>query len=305
MATTAAEVRGHSGYGYSPTSRGHFGYWYLEETAIVTIKKKKAPAKTVSSGGGQAYSTTYTEPLCYEQPVFELTETALEQLASRITAFAQSPELQTWTSSVLSTAGRNGEDLSTEPALARTLLKEVQKATFPLADRTAKALYLAAGLVAIGLPTALVAHGEITLTRALAYVYADTSWLYADPNWDAELGQNAPFLREKVIRIPDLAKPAVEEVRQYKEQIKQQQEQLRQMAVQLETYRGMLTELTTQLATDLSAPAQIQTQQLVVHVERDRNREWLYKAIAVGACTLLVVALWQLHKASKQLDEEE
>lgn len=279
------------GTGYGALAEATLGLLFeLEETAIVPVtpskpkpkpQKKEQPAQATSSGGGGGW-------LSPESPVFDLTEISLEQLASRIKVFAQSPELQTWTSAVLSTAGRNGTDLSTEKALARTLLKEVQRADFPLPDRTSRALYLVSGLVAIGLPSALVAHGEVALTRALAAVYADGDWAYADPNGDFDLGQLHPFLREKIVQIPNLEKPVVEDVRKYKEQVEQ-------LTAQLAASQQLAMNLANQILAEVRAPSR--TINIVVH--KDPN-EWIYKAVAVGAVTLLALALWELHKARRE-----
>lgn len=288
MTYNAAEVLCHLGFGFGSFAEAQLGMLW-EETAIVPVtpskpkpRKKEQPAQVPSSGGG---GSSWLHP---ESPVFELTEISLEQLASRIKDFAQSPELQTWTSSVLSTAGRNGTDLSTEKSLARTLLKEVQRTDFPLPDRTARALYLVSGLVAIGLPSALVAHGEVALTRALAAVYADGAWAYADPNGDFDLGQLHPFLKEKIFQIPNLAKPVVEDVRKYKEQIDQ-------LTAQLAASQKLVLDLASQILSEIHAPS--------IHaikvVERDKT-EWIYKAVAIGAVTLLALALWELHKTRRE-----
>lgn len=293
MTFEAAHVASHLGYGYGPFAEAHLGLLWDEVAAplVVVPKKKKKSKSTTNSADTGSGSTASAAPwlVVSEQPVFELTETALENLAERITEFAQTPELQTWTSSVLSAAGRKGVNLSTEASLARTLLQEVQRADFPLVDRTSRALYLTAGLVAIGLPSALAAHGEVVLSRALSVVHVDGAWVYADPNSPLELGQHAPFLREKIISIPDLPRPEIEEVRKYKVQIEA-------LKAQLAASQQLALSLANQILTEVRAPTSVK---IVYVVQRDPN-EWIYKAVAVGAVTLLALALWELHKARRE-----
>lgn len=290
MTYNSAHVASHLGFGYGPYAEAHLGMLWDEVGAPLAVvpKKRKKPTTSTSTSAGGGSSSPLTGLLLVDRPVFELTETALESLAERVTEFAQSPELQTWTSSVLSSAGRRGVDLSTEASLARTLLQEVQREDFPLVDRTSRALYLTAGLVAIGLPSALVAHGEVVLSRALSVVHADGVWKYADPNSPLELGQHAPFLREKIISIPGLPKPEVEEVRKYKKQIEA-------LKAQLAASQQLAVSLANQILAEVRSPPKT----VHVVVQRDPN-EWIYKAVAVGAVTLLALALWELHKARRE-----
>jgi hypothetical protein len=265
---------------------GLAGQVYAPPPVVVPLPSAAPLARTkphqaqASTGGGVAWRPTYMA----WAPEFEITEHGLEQLVHRIVAFSESPELRTWTSSVLSIAGRKGIDLSTEKALAKALLETVQQTDFPLYDPTARALYLAAGLVAIGLPTAVVAHGELEFTRALAAVKADGRWWYADPNGPHAFGHHAPFLLEKLFRIPEGPKPPPDELSEYKKQVEEQQRQI----LELETRLGVLEE---QLQTLRAAPALV--------AAPTKNNERLFKYVAVGALGLLAVTLFALYRVSR------
>lgn len=248
-----------------------------------TTKKSKRRSQTNAARVG-AGSWLVPAPL-----VFEITDTELERLAERIVAFAESPELRTWTSSVLSNEGRRGTDLSTESALSETLLKAVQHAEFPLREPTARALYLAAGLLAIGLPTTLVAHGDLQLTRALAAVHADGLWRYADPNGPNLFGHSPPFLRERAIQLAPLANPQADELAQFKKQIDEQRQVIDELHAQLDAIQEALElDLGSVSVSTSSAPA---------------SNERIYKYVAVGALGLLVVTLYLLHRERKKRKE--
>lgn len=279
--TTAAEVRGHLGRLWDPFTRGHLGRFGFAETAVVPVKPKRPrgppqPQPAPAAGGG--FSGAY--PLAYE-PVHEITEASLAALAERVAAFAESPELRTWTSAVLSRAGRRGADLSGDRELAQVLLQAVQELSLPvLSDPATKALYLASGLAALGLPTAVVAHGEVVLTRALAAVEASGRWWYADPHGALPLGHRAPFVKESIHRVQ--AVPAQDdELGQLRARVAAQAEEIAALERRLEVLESALAEVKLPLAREVAtAPAP--------------NNERLYKYVAVGAVALLAVTVYAL-----------
>lgn len=93
-------------------------------------------------------------------------------------------------------------------ALARELLLRTQ-VEFRGAAPLARVTQLAASMTASGFRTALVAHGyrRGSLSRALAAVFVDGRWFYADPRPGLELGQITPFVEEKFFAVPNLPVP--------------------------------------------------------------------------------------------------
>lgn len=280
--TSAAEVRGHLGRLSDPLTRGHFGRLWLGETAVVPVAPSRPRRATQPSAGGDN-PFAGAAPV-YQPAPFEITEVGLLELAERVALFAKSPELRTWTSAVLS---QSREDLGTEVGLARAVLTAVQRATFPLGDPTARALYLASGLAALGLETALVAHGELSLERVLGAVEADGRWWYADPNWFAPFGQHAPFLREHVVRVPSVVRPEDDELAGYRKKV---EEQAREILF-----------LRHELAEALEAAPATVTRTVVM---RDDAELGFYKLLAAGALAATVVALWLLWRERAKRDEE-
>lgn len=292
--TTAAEVRGHLGRLWDPFTRGHFGRFGFAETAVVPVKPTK-PKKAVARTAVGGTPSVARQALFWAPPAFEITERGLELFAEQVATFSETPELRTWASAVLSQAGRQGADLSTETALAKTILTAVQETSLPSSHPTAKALYVAAGLVAVGLPTAVVAHGEFRLTRALAAVQADGRWWYADPNGLHAFGEHAPFRKEKLVRVPVAAdaQPKTDELSQYKKQVEEQQRQIQELQERLSQLQAQVTDA-VQNVTTLSVSLSLETS-----APTPPSNERLYKYVAVGALGLLAVTLYLLHRETK------
>jgi hypothetical protein len=195
VTTTAAEVRGHFGWHWAagPFTRGHLGRLWEAEPLVPGVQPVIAAplARWAARSVGVA-------PL--REP-----RVAIEGLVDRVERYARSPELKKWTGAALTRASAAGADLTTDEGLAAAWLEGARAARLaPLEE----AVLVAAGFVALGLPTAVVVRGS----RALAAVYANGQWRYADPG--LPLGESRPHAgAEEVRRVPDLPAPEVAELR--------------------------------------------------------------------------------------------
>lgn len=223
--TTFSEKRAHLGVGYGTFARAHLGYVAdLQPSTQVSqpprnpTPKITLPAPIVLADHDGGFGAGFFQGLRERVRDNEaIAENVFVQLAEQVTELSRSPEIRTWTSAVLSQAGRRGEPLKTETDIARVILRTAQRerSSFPLFDT----VRLGASLVSLGLSTVLVAHGELAFTRALILVKVDGNWSYCDPQGQFELGDHRPFLIERFFHVQHSA--ATDELEAMRQEIQQ------------------------------------------------------------------------------------
>ena len=105
--------------------------------------------------------------------------------------------------------------------------------------------------------------------------------MYADPNGPHSFGGRAPFLREKLLRVPAGAEPPPDELSEYKKQVQEQQEQIRELQAKYAELRGALERATQTTPAPAASPN-------------------VYKYVAVGALGLLAVTLVLLYRETRR-----